>query len=57
MAKFTLEKYYSVVGILERMDQTLSVLENYVPNFFSGAIGIYRQLGEGNYSSFFMLWN
>lgn len=52
MAKFNIERYYSVVGVLERMDQTLAVLENYVPKFFSGVTQIYNQLGMLCYTKY-----
>ncbi|KAB7503769.1 Heparan sulfate 2-O-sulfotransferase pipe [Armadillidium nasatum] len=31
------EKHYAVVGILEEMNMTLTVLEHYIPRFFKGA--------------------
>ena len=37
MAKNNVEKYYAVVGVLEEMDKSLEVLENYVPRFFKDA--------------------
>jgi hypothetical protein len=40
-AKRNVEEHYAVVGILEEMDLTLQVLENYVPRFFSGATKLY----------------
>jgi hypothetical protein len=40
-AKRNVEEHYAVVGILEEMDLTLQVLENYVPRFFSGATKVY----------------
>lgn len=53
MAKFNLERSFSVVGVLERMDQTLAVLENYVPKFFAGVTQIYNQLGMLRTAYFF----
>ena len=35
------EKHYAVVGILEEMNKTLTVLEHYVPRFFKGALNTY----------------
>ena len=35
------EKHYAVVGILEEMNKTLTVLEHYVPRFFKGALHTY----------------
>ena len=43
MAKSNVEKYYSVVGILENMDETLQVLESYVPAYFEGASKVYNE--------------
>lgn len=40
-AKENVEKHYSVVGILEEINMTLTVLEHYVPRFFKGAKRIY----------------
>jgi len=35
------ESHYAVVGILEEMNKTLTVLEHYVPRFFKGALNTY----------------
>lgn len=40
-AKYNVEKYYSVVGVLEDMNKTLSVLDGYVPRFFKGVKDVY----------------
>lgn len=40
-AKYAVETQYSVVGVLEDMNTTLSVLEQYIPRFFAGATEIY----------------
>ncbi|KAF2355549.1 Sulfotransferase [Trinorchestia longiramus] len=40
-AKENVEKHYAVVGILEEMNMTLTVLEHYVPRFFKGAKSLY----------------
>lgn len=50
MAKFNIESEYSVVGVLEKMDQTLGALEKFVPTFFSGAVQLYNELGKDNSS-------
>ena len=36
-AKENVEKHYAVVGVLEELNKTLTVLEHYVPRFFKGA--------------------
>ncbi|CRK94723.1 CLUMA_CG008223, isoform A [Clunio marinus] len=41
-AKYAVETQYSVVGILEDMDTTLTVFEKYIPQFFAGASEIYH---------------
>lgn len=46
MAKFNIESEYSVVGVLEKMDQTLSAVEQLVPRFFSGSTLLYNEFGE-----------
>lgn len=40
-AKRAVEQHYAVVGVLEDMNTTLTVLEKYVPKFFSGASDVY----------------
>lgn len=40
-AKLAVEKHYSVVGVLEDVNATLTVLENYIPKFFRGATNAY----------------
>ncbi|XP_015108398.1 heparan sulfate 2-O-sulfotransferase pipe [Diachasma alloeum] len=40
-AKLSVEKHYSVVGVLEDVNTTLTVLENYIPQFFEGAKELY----------------
>ena len=42
LAKSNVEKYYAVVGVLESMEETLRVLEQFVPDFFDGAVKVYR---------------
>ena len=41
LAKENVEKHYAVVGVLEELNKTLTVLEHYVPRFFKGAKDIY----------------
>ena len=36
------ENHYSVVGVLEEMEKSLTVLEHYLPLFFSGALKEYH---------------
>ncbi|KAK0172964.1 hypothetical protein PV328_006223 [Microctonus aethiopoides] len=40
-AKLSVEKHYAVVGVLEDVNATLTVLENYIPQFFEGATEVY----------------
>lgn len=40
-AKRAVETQYSVVGVLEDLNLTLSVFEKYIPRFFTGAQDIY----------------
>ena len=40
-AKENVEKHYAVVGVLEEMNKTLTVLEHYLPRFFKGAKDVY----------------
>ena len=44
MAKSNVERYYAVVGVLEKWDDTLRVLENYVPRFFTNARKVYKEM-------------
>ena len=44
-AKLIIEHEYAVVGVLDNMNVTLQVLENYVPRFFNGASKIYYSKG------------
>jgi dermatan/chondrotin sulfate uronyl 2-O-sulfotransferase UST len=43
MAKTNVEKHYAVVGVLERMQESLQVLENYVPFYFKNARQVYKE--------------
>ena len=38
-----MEKSFAVVGVLEELDKTLTVLENYLPRFFTGVRDIYNK--------------
>ncbi|XP_023348685.1 heparan sulfate 2-O-sulfotransferase pipe [Eurytemora carolleeae] len=40
-AKENVERHYAVVGVLEELNKTLTVLEHYVPRFFKGALETY----------------
>ena len=40
-AKENVEKHYAVVGVLEELNKTLTVLEHYVPRYFKGAKDVY----------------
>ena len=40
-AMYNVEKSYAVVGVLEELNKTLTVLEHYVPRFFKGAKDLY----------------
>lgn len=46
MAKFNIENEYTVVGVLEEMDQTLTALDKFLPRFFTGAAQLYNEFGE-----------
>ena len=43
-AKDNVEKYYAVVAVLEEINKSLYVLENYIPRFFRNARKLYGQL-------------
>jgi len=40
-AMHNVEQHYAVVGVLEDLNKTLTVLEHYVPRFFKGALNTY----------------
>ena len=44
LAKSNVEKYYSVVGVLELWNETLETLEHYIPFFFKDAAKAYREI-------------
>lgn len=41
-AKRAVEESYAVVGVLEDLNSTLTVLEHYIPRFFQGATHVFR---------------
>lgn len=41
-AKRAVEQQYAVVGVLEDLNTTFTVLENYIPRFFEGASQVFR---------------
>ena len=43
IAKNNVEKYYAVVGVLENWQETLQVLESYIPAYFNGVKKIYNE--------------
>uniref|UniRef100_A0A1I8P2M4 Heparan sulfate 2-O-sulfotransferase pipe n=1 Tax=Stomoxys calcitrans TaxID=35570 RepID=A0A1I8P2M4_STOCA len=45
-AKYAVESQYSVVGVLEDLNTTLSVFEKYIPRFFEGVREIYDTSAE-----------
>jgi len=42
LAKSNVEKYYSVVGILEKWNESLEVMEHYIPRFFTNVTTAYK---------------
>lgn len=42
---------YSVVGLLEHMDISLTLMETLVPRYFTGALRIYRKMSVGVFIS------
>ena len=48
-AREVVERTYAVVGVLEEMDKSLTVLEHFIPRFFSGAKELYH--GETQYET------
>ena len=43
------ERHYAVVGVIEELNKTLTVLENYIPRFFMGALEAYWGKKNTNY--------
>ena len=53
IAKAHVEKYYAVVGILERWEESLQLFEHYVPAYFRNARKIFNgvyKTNEKNYN-------
>ena len=48
-AKANIDRWFPVVAVLERMTQSLRVLEYVLPKFFSGASRVYSQDLKGEY--------
>ena len=40
-AMHNVERHYAVVGVIEELNKTLTVLEHYIPRFFKGALETY----------------
>ena len=47
-AMHNVESHYAVVGVLEDLNKTLTVLEHYVPRFFKGALNTYWSKFKNN---------
>lgn len=47
-AKANIDRWFPVVAVLERMTQSLRVLQHFLPKFFSGAPRVYSQELRGN---------
>lgn len=43
MAKIRLLKEYYIVGTLEKIEESLRLLEHTLPQFFSGVLGVFRE--------------
>jgi len=43
IAKYNVENYYSVVGILEKWQETLQVFESYLPAYFKDVRKVYKE--------------
>ena len=43
-AKKNVEKHYAVVAVLEEMNKSLYVLENYIPKYFRNSRKLYEEL-------------
>lgn len=52
-AKQAVENDYAVVGVLEDLDTTFAVMEQYVPRFFKGVASIYRCMFMFNVNDFY----
>ena len=40
-AMHNVERHYAVVGVIEELNKTMTVLEHYIPRFFKGALETY----------------
>ena len=45
-AKLTVNREFSVVGVLEDLETSLAVFEQYIPRYFAGALQIYNDNKE-----------
>ena len=54
-AKENVEKHYAVVGVLEELNKTLTVLEHYVPRFFKGAKDVYWSKWDKIYQDYILM--
>ena len=48
IAKSNVERYFAVVGIMERWQESLQLLEHYVPAYFKNARTIYNGAYKNN---------
>ena len=44
-AKYNVEKHYFFVGVVDRMEETLKLLEYLLPQFYKGALDLYKKTG------------
>ena len=47
------QKYYSVIGVLEEMEKTLNVFENFLPRYFKSSVKLFGQDKEKRNSNRF----
>ena len=55
-AMLNVDKYYSVVGILENTDTFYKLLEKQLPQFFFSAHSVYKSIGKFCREINFILW-
>ena len=48
LAKWNVEKYYSVVGVMEEEELSLKLFEKYLPRYFSNIFEFYTNKDEEN---------
>ena len=48
-ALYNIESFYPVVGVLENMNSTLTVLQKKLPVFFRDVVSLYRNKLKGKY--------